>query len=201
MEIKINMDIKQAIEFDDNIRAKIGRLFVSGFYDIALKYFSKDKTKLAKVFSQMFILEYFYIAVIDNEIAGMIACINKNNFCLNNSKKILVKNLGIIKGLFTYFAFKDHTQKYKIEIDEKTSIIDFLVTDKKYQRMGVASALINHLFQLPEYEHYILEVADTNVNALELYKKSGFSEMHRKKHFPNSGINYFLYMRYSKEKM
>ena len=52
---------------------------------------------------------------------------------------------------------------------------------------------------LSEYKHYFLEVADTNMNALKLYEKLGFKEVYRKKVMPGSGINYLIYMKYSKE--
>jgi len=77
------MEIKRAIEFDESIRDKISELYVNGFYDVALKHFSKDKSKLIEAFAPMFLIEYFYVAVIDNEIAGITACLGKGNICLN----------------------------------------------------------------------------------------------------------------------
>ena len=40
------MEIKRAIEFSENIRDKISDLYVNGFYDVGLKHFSKDKSKI-----------------------------------------------------------------------------------------------------------------------------------------------------------
>jgi len=195
------MEIKQAIEFSDNIRDKISDLYVEAFFDIALKHFSNDKDKLKKAFAPMFLLEYFYVAVIDNEIIGMTACMDKGNFCLNIDKKIFVKHLGVFKGLFAYFANKNYIKKFAatIEIDKETAIIEYVATDTKYRGKGVASTIMKYIFTSTEFKHYVLEVADTNVNAFELYKKLGYKELYRKKFMPGSGINFFIYMKYSKE--
>ena len=193
------MDVKQAVEFGEIIREKISELYVDGFYDDGLRYFSKNKEKLKKAFAPMFVIEYFYVAVIDNEIAGMIGCMNKEKFCLNINMKIFVKHLGIFGGLMAYFANKNFLNKFKTVTNEKTAIPEFLVTDTKYRKRGVAATLMNYLLALPEYEHYIVEVADTNIASLELCKKLGYKEISRKKFIPGSGINEWVRMKYSKK--
>jgi hypothetical protein len=35
----------------------------------------------------MFIFDYFYVGIIDNEIAGMKACMDKEHYCINHNKK------------------------------------------------------------------------------------------------------------------
>ena len=198
------MEIKQAANFNDNIREKISEIFVDAFKK-DLRIFSKDSTKLAKALAHIFILEYFYVAIIDNEIAGMIACMDKEHFCIKHNKKILVKHLGIVKGLLANTLFKHYFNKYPkypIEIDDKTASVEFVATSSKYVKRGVASTIMNHLFSLPAYKHYILEVADTNTNAVALYKKLGYKEVCRKEMKLGkkySGINYLVYMKYSKE--
>ena len=200
------MEIKKAIDLDlnGNIREKISEIFVDA-YGKDLQFFSKDKNKLIKAFTHIFVLEYFYVAIIDNEIAGMTVCIDTEHFCINHNKKIFIKHLGIAKGLFTYILFKYYFNKYPkypIELDEKTASVEFVATGTQYRKKGVTTTIINYLFALSEYNNYVLEVADTNTNALELYKKLGFREVYRKalkfgKKY--TGINYLVYMKYSKE--
>ena len=199
----MNIVIKKAVEFDECIMEKIGKIFVDGFYDDALKYLSKDKGKLVKIFSRLLIPDYFYVAVIDNEIAGVASFVKKGQFCMKYDKKVFVRFLGIFKGLFAGFLVKmmfTNYLKFPLEINEETAIIEFVVTDKRFRKMGVASSIFNHLFTFSEYRHYVLEVVDTNTTALELYKKLGFKEIIRKEptHKKYSGINYFVYMKYSK---
>jgi ribosomal protein S18 acetylase RimI-like enzyme len=193
------MEIKRAIDFNDNIREKISEIFVDGFGK-DLKYFSNDANKLIKAFSHMFVLEYFYVAIIDNEIAGMIVCIDKEHFCINHNKNILKKYLGIIKGSIANMVFTKYFNKYPkypVKIDEKTASIEFVATRLKYRKMGVASAIMEYIFALPGYNSYILEVADTNINAYKLYEKLGFKEVYRKKlkFSKKTGINYLVYMK------
>ena len=195
------MEIKRAIEFGDDIREKISEIFVDA-YGENLKFFSKDTNKLKKAFSHIFVLEYFYVAVIDNEIAGMAVCIDKEHFCIKQNGKILRRHLGIIIGSFANILFKYYFNKYpkyhkETGIDEKTASIEFVATNSKYRKRGVASSILNHILRFPEYHDYLLEVADTNIYALRLYEKLGFKEVYRKKQMFGKyiGINYLLYMK------
>ena len=193
------MEIKKALEYGDNIREKITELYVEELYDIGLKFFSNNKEKLKKVFLNMIAPEYFYVVIIDNELAGMAACLDKGHLCINANFKSFVIHLGLFKGLIANLEFKDYSEKYGKYIDDKTARIENVATNSKYKRKGIASAIIKHIFSLSEYKHYFLEVADTNMNALKLYEKLGFKEVYRKKVMPGSGINYLIYMKYSKE--
>ena len=194
------MEIKRAIDFGDKIREKISELYIDGFYDIALRHFSKDKEILKQAFSPMFPLEYFYVAIIDNEIAGMVVCLGKGNVCLNIDKKIFVKYFGRFRGFMAYYTNKQYIKNLPVhKMDNETAVIEYVVTDTKYKGKGVASALIKYIFELPEYKHFLIEVADSNPSAFELYKKLGFIETHRKKYMPGSGINYWIHLKYSKQ--
>jgi ribosomal protein S18 acetylase RimI-like enzyme len=194
------MEIKRAIEFGESIREKISALYIDGFYDIGLKHFSKNKEVLRQAYSPMFPLEYFYVAVIDNDIAGMVACLGRGNICLNIDKKVFTKYFGIFLGFMAYFTNKQYIKNLPVhKMDNDTAVIEYVVTDSKYKGKGIASALIKHIFALPEYKHFLIEVADTNPIAFELYKKLGFKETHRKKYMPGSGINCWIHLKYSKE--
>jgi ribosomal protein S18 acetylase RimI-like enzyme len=199
------MEIKRAVDIGGNIQEIISEIFVDA-YEKDLKYFSKDKERLKKALTHMFVPEYFFMAIIDNEIAGMAVCIDKDCFCTKHDRKTLVKYLGLYKGMSANIMFKHYFckyPKYPIELDEKTASVEFVATRAKFRKKGVASAIMNHLFNLPEYKNYILEVADTNTSAFELYKKLGYKEELRielgaiaRKY---TGINYLVYMKYTKE--
>jgi ribosomal protein S18 acetylase RimI-like enzyme len=194
-----NMEIKRAIDFGESIRNKISEIYVNGFYDAGLKHFSKDKSKIIEAYAPMFPIEYFYVAIIDNEIAGIVACLGKGNICLNLDKKRFVKYFGIFMGFMAYFTNKKYIKNLPVhKMDNQTAVVEYVVTDPKFRGMGVASALIKHIFDLPDYKHFLIEVADTNPSAFELYKKLGFKETHTTKFMPGSGINYWIHMKYSK---
>ncbi|MDR2718306.1 MAG: GNAT family N-acetyltransferase, partial [Treponema sp.] len=132
-----------------------------------------------KAFAHGFMLEYFYVAIIDNEIAGIIACMGKGQFCFKIKIKTLIKHLGVFKGLFANFEFNQF-KKASPKIDKNTAIIEYVATSEKHLRKGVASALVKYLFTLPEYESYVVEVDVTNTKAVDLYKKLGFRAVYMK---------------------
>jgi ribosomal protein S18 acetylase RimI-like enzyme len=192
------MEIKLAKNLNGNVKEKISKLFVEAF-EKDLKIISKDTNKLIKAFSHMFVLDYFYVGIIDNEIAGMMACVDKEHYCINQKQKILIKNLGLIKGFFANMIFKNYFNKYPkypVEIDDKTGSIEFVATNKKHRKTGIATEIMKYIFSLKLYEKYILEVADTNEQALNLYKKLGYKEVHRikQRYAKKIGINYLVYM-------
>ena len=197
------MEIKRAVNVGVDIHEKISEIFVDGFGK-DLRFFSKDKNKLAKALAHIFVVDYFYVAVIDDEVAGITACVDRDHFCVNPDRKTLVKHLGIVKGFLAASSFKryfQHYPKYPVDMDSTTASVEFVAVSSKHRKKGVASAILTHLHSLPEYKDYILEVADTNTNAFELYKRLGYKEVVRKKLKLEklfSKVNYFVYMKYSK---
>ena len=192
------MEIKLAKDMNGNIQEKISELFVEAFGK-DLKTISKNTHKLVKAFSHMFVLDYFYLGIIDNEIAGMMACVNREHYCIKHNKKILVKNLGLIKGLLANMIISKYINKYPkypVEMDETTGSIEFVATNKKYRKKGIATSIMEYIFSLNMYEKYILEVADTNEQAYNLYRKLGYKEVNKiKQNLPKKiGINYLVYM-------
>jgi hypothetical protein len=51
------------------------------------------------------------VAVIDNEIAGMAVCIDKEHFCIKHNGKIFRRHLGIITGPFADILFKHYFKR------------------------------------------------------------------------------------------
>lgn len=187
------------IEYDP--RQQISEIIVDGFYQW-LKYFSKDKTELTNAFAHMFNLNVFYAALIEDKIAGVAALNNGTQPTINLSKCELQKHLGRFRGFIAYkilkYEFVD--KKYPFEMNSGTGYVEFVATSPQYRGKGVASSIITHFFGFSDYTEFILEVADTNVNAVRLYEKLDFKEFMRveMKNKKQSGINHLLYMRFNK---
>jgi ribosomal protein S18 acetylase RimI-like enzyme len=188
------MEIKRAAEFGDSIREKLGELYVNAFYDDVLKFFSRNKTKLIKLFACVFLLDCFYVAIIDDEIIGMVACMGKDDACIKFDLKTIVKYIGLFGGLIINFWLKQFL-KVSPEHDEKTALIECLAIDTKHQRKGIASAFVKSLFKLTKYTNYILEVIGTNKKAIKLYGKLGFKVVNIKPYFPSV----YFGLKYTKE--
>jgi ribosomal protein S18 acetylase RimI-like enzyme len=192
------MEIKLAKDLNENISYKISELYVEGFGENFIAI-SNDPNKLINAFSHMFVLDYFYVCIINNEIAGIAACVDKEHLCIKHDKKEFIKHLGLYKGLLANMIFKKNFYeypKYEIDIDCRTGSIENVITNKKYRKMGVASSIMEHIFSLKLYQKYILEVYDTNQQAYNLYRKLGFCDIGKSsKNIPKHvGINYNVYM-------
>ena len=173
------MEIKPAKDVNGNIQEKICKLYVETFGK-DMDAISKNREKAVKAFTHMFVVDDFYVCIIDNEVVGMAACANKEAYSIKHDKKVLIKELGLINGLVTNMTLKrifTNPPKYPIEIDDKTGSIENVATDSNYRKKGIATSLMKYIFALNMYEKYFLEVFDTNENAIKLYKKLGFKEV------------------------
>ncbi|MCL2416856.1 MAG: GNAT family N-acetyltransferase [Bacteroidales bacterium] len=203
------MKIKKATEFDDSVREKVSEVFVEAFLMDHLGQIVKnddDKKALITASAHMFNLEHVYFAMIDGEIAGMIGCMPKNDVFIRPRKKEFMKHFGTVKGFIIGFMFGHYLKATikkcpSVKTTENTATVEMVATHPKHTGKGVATALLNHVHAFPNYDTFLLEVVDTNENAVRLYKKFGYEEAHRRKARggeQKSGINNFLYLKYSK---
>lgn len=195
------MKIIRASEFDNDAKMKISKIFVDGFYQW-LVFFSKDKDKLTNAFRHMFNLDVFYVAVIDGDIAGIMACTDGKVPSVHLESKELKKYLGYFRGTIAYSILKHEFEekKYPFEIEKDMGMVEFVATSINHRGQGVATVIMNYIFDSTPYNVYALEVADTNTNAVKLYEKLGYKEFLRikQKHNKHSGINHLVYMKYTK---
>ena len=195
------MEIKRASELEENIRKKISDIFVGGFIQW-LQYFSKDLEKLSRAFAHMFILDFFYVAVMDGEPAGIAACTDGKTPPIRLQPKELRRHLGLIMGTIAGKVLKKALENppYPFSVEPGWGSVEFVATDAKHRGKGVASAVIQHIVAETPYSAYVLEVADTNTSAVKLYGKLGFREFVRVPHkqSKHSGINHLVYMKYEK---
>ena len=196
------IEITRADMHETDPRAKISEIFVAGFYQW-LRYFSKDRQKLAGALAHMFNLDVFYIGVTDGQIAGIAALSGGDRPAVTLDRKEFRKHLGFIRGSIACKVLKGEfmDKKYPIEHKPGTAYVEMVATSPEFRKKGVAGAIITYFFSLPGYSEYVLEAADTNENAVRLYEKLGFREFSRveMKHKKQSGINFLLYMKYAKE--
>ena len=90
---------------------------------------------------------------------------------------------------------KDYVQIYVYEEDnnilgflhteyhfEITDIVNIAV-DVNNQNKGIGYELVNYLINNTQSEKIMLEVRESNTNAITLYTKCGFKEIHRRKNY------------------
>ena len=186
----------------EEYRIKISRIFAKSFYQW-FQYFSHDTEKIALAFQNSFVLEQFYFAVCENEICGMAACTDGKNPSIKFVKKDLHKQFGIFKGTIAWLTLKKEIENhpYPFRMESSCGSIEFVAVDEKFRKKGIATNLLKHIINAADYDEFILEVADTNTSAVNLYKNVGFEVFMSIpcKSPKQTGFNNYLYMRYKKQ--
>ncbi|MBT2757462.1 GNAT family N-acetyltransferase [Mesobacillus foraminis] len=195
--------IVKADEVDLDVRTQMSEIFAEGFTQW-LVFFSKDKDVIAKAFAHMFILDQFFVAIANGEIAGVTACTDGTKKSVRLNKKELRKHLGFFKGSMAGIFLKKEFEAPYENFPPNTGSVEFVGTAPEFRGQGVASQIIRHIFENTTYNNYVIqEVADTNIPAMNLYKKMGFEEYKRKavpqKLAKKIGINNFLALKYEKK--
>ena len=72
-----------------------------------------------------------------------------------------------------------------IHVDSHFEIMDLIniVVLKKYQNKGIGNKLLDFVVNNEEYDRIMLEVRESNANAIHLYEKYGFKEIYRRRKY------------------
>jgi len=191
------MEIMQASQADFDPKPQMSRIFVEGFYPW-IKHISDDKEKLINVFTHMFILDQFYLAIQGDKIAAM-AAVTSGTSPVNLSRKTFAQVLGLVRGNIFYIVLRRHMMHNSLPFSTstKTGVIEFVATSVEFQKQGIGYRLLSHILNTLPHSSFMLEVADTNPVAIRLYERLGFREFKRVAASKRSGANAFIYMRYS----
>lgn len=195
--------IVKANKTDLDVRNHMAEIFAEGFTQW-LGYFSKDKNIISKAFAHMFVLDQFYVAIANGEVAGVTACTDGKTFSVKLNPKELRKHLGFFKGSMAGIFLKKEFEAPYENFPPNAGSIEFVGTAQKFRGQGIASQIIQHIIENTPYNDYVIdEVADTNIPAMRLYEKLGFEEYRRKpmpeKIAKKNGINNLLSLKYVKK--
>lgn len=195
--------VVKADNTDLDVRQVMAQIFAEGFTQWLI-FFSKDKNVIAKAFAHMFILDQFYVAIANDEIAGFTACTDGKTRSVRLNTKESRKHLGFFKGSLAGIFLKKEFESPFENFPSNTESIEFVGSALKFRGQGVASQIIQHIIENTPYNDYIIEeVADTNTPAMRLYKKLGFEEYKRKPipewRAKKIEINHFLSLKYTKK--
>jgi ribosomal protein S18 acetylase RimI-like enzyme len=196
--LKVTVNTMDFMKATNEMKPQISRVFVDGFYQW-LRYFSKDKAKMTRTLAHIFNTDCFFIAIENGAVTGITACAAKEERCVRLERREFTKHLGFIRGSIAYATLHKEfeVKAYPIPIGEKTGAIEFVAVASEHRGKGVAAELIGHIFAVTDFRAYILEVADTNTAAVNLYKRLGFADILRvpQTHAKQSGINKLVYMK------
>ncbi|UOQ86246.1 GNAT family N-acetyltransferase [Gracilibacillus salinarum] len=193
----MSIEIVRASDLGEVYRKRISEIFVDGFGH-ELTFFTQDKQRLAQALEHMFNLNVFYCALVEGEMAGITACTDSFEQSVTLDKRKIMKHLGLFKGMIAYKFLKPEFEKQPVLTGSKLASVEFVATASAYRKKGIATALLQYVQKLSPYQQYILEVANVNLRAIQLYQQLGFKEFKRikPKHSKKSGIDYLIYMKY-----
>lgn len=173
--------VKRGDELGEGYRRRITEVYVRSFAEDFVA-FSRDTGKLADAFEHMLLLEQFYIALVDGEPAGLASLTEDDQTVFAPRWREIRRHLGPVRGLLGYVMIRRWFMAASTGARPGLAEIGFVSTEPAYQGRGVATALLRHLLALPGYREYVLEdIKDTNVSALGVYTKLGFTVYKRRK--------------------
>ncbi|QJC50836.1 GNAT family N-acetyltransferase [Paenibacillus albicereus] len=183
-------------------RNQMAEIFADGFSQW-LTFFSKDRDVTAKAFAHMFVLDQYYVALAGDRVAAFGACTDCRRFSVNLQSAPLRRHLGWFKGSMAALILKREFQKPFVDPPAETGSIEFVGTALSFRGQGAASAVIRHMLDHLPYRTYLIEeVAETNVPAIRLYEKLGFTEYKRKSLSPKqarrAGFHHMVSLRLEK---
>lgn len=185
--------VRKAVESDRfDIALCIAEAFKREF--IAL---SKDSKVIANAIKDGLLIEKFFVAIVDDKVAGTIAVTDSSQRATDVSSMKLYKNLGIIKGFFANSILKEEFES-PLDFPTTTGYIEFVAVKEKFRGAGISSLMLENAIKSTNYENYALDVTDVNHVAIKIYEKFGFEEFKRipvKRFAKQKGFNAKIYMR------
>lgn len=181
-------------DYPEDVSREVAAVFVDG-YERELAFLSNNREKLIAAFQKMIRPDVFYVAALDGEIVGILACSHNQCRALAFDQAILRQSFGYVKGSIAYYLMKNEFLAPLPYYDD-TGYIECVATKVKARGRGISTALMRYVLATGHYNRYVLEVTDANEVAQHIYRKFGFTEFNRKKErFAKlKGFEYRIYM-------
>ncbi|MDQ0643482.1 GNAT family N-acetyltransferase [Microbacterium murale] len=176
----MKIDIARADELGEEYRHRVAGVLVQGFAE-DFAFFSKDARVLADAFAPMLILARFHVALVDGEPAAVAVVTEGGQECFEPDRRELQRVLGAVHGAISFRIIRSQFMGAYEDAREGLTEIAFVTTAPQHQGRGVATALMLRLLELPSDEFVLRDIKDTNVAALRLYAKLGFTEIQRRR--------------------
>lgn len=193
------VEVRRMDECDRDVRDEVTEVILDGFFS-QLSFFTKDRRKLATAFRDEVRADMFYVAELDGEIVGVLACSNNTGRALVANKVSLRRGLGYVMGTIAARVLARELNS-ALPYDDDTGYVEWVATSEHARGRGVSTALFQHVMQHLRYQTLVLEVVDVNDNARRLYTKLGFVEYDRRsaKGVEKRMFKERIYMRWSKD--
>lgn len=188
-------------ENSETIQKEIATIVESAWHS-DFQRLSKTPEKTVAALCGGFLSQYFYIP--HNEAGnavGVAACVPPGTRAIRLEASRMRRAYGLFMGTIAHRILSSEFEgPLHIALEPDTGYIEFVGTTPAAQGKGVATILMQTILQSGSHSRYVLEVVDTNANAIRLYQKLGFAEFARipEKHPKQVGFAYRIYMRHSR---
>jgi ribosomal protein S18 acetylase RimI-like enzyme len=148
-------------------------IFVEGHYR-RLSFLTTETDALVDVLEHSFVRDHYFAGILDDTVVGIAACSTDDTRSHRFDRKQFVTRLGLVKGLLGYRRLRDELEK-PLGLHSSQCFIESVVTDTAFRGKGIATIIQEHLIEELPYSEYLLVVEKSNVAAIKLYEKLGFS--------------------------
>ena len=160
-------------DLDDDRARLVTELLVDSFFPM-FQGISKDRALLYRLFGPCLQPDLVDVLLQDGQIAGFVAASGCRQRAVVIRKDICIHVFGRVKGWV--LAKQLHKLLSVPAVTEQTDgYIDFIATAPEFKRRGVAAALLAHVEQTAGYSRLYLDVITTNLPAIRLYEKVGYT--------------------------
>lgn len=190
-----NIQIRKAVEQD---REDIAFVYAEAFAN-DWEQLSSDTQKVARALSNGLVIDKYIVVECNHSIIAFLALVDDEQRAFQVPVKDFQKEFGFLKGYMVGMALKSDMER-SIPLKENTAYLDIIGVRKSFQHQGIASCLIQYVFDTYTYASYIISVTDINEHALACYKKNGFQEVYREqiKYAKQRGFQAYIYLKYEK---
>ena len=133
--------------------------------------------------NNIFILNQFNEKIINQLVNIYFSALNKFNF-RNWSFQDFVDLINNRSSIF-YYVVNDIIVGFTVvRFNEDFTEIIIIAIDRNYQKKKIGQNILNYIINNPDFKGYmILDVAKTNINAINFYKKFGFKKIGQRKNY------------------
>ena len=159
-------------QLSDAQKEEAVQLFLYGFGHFMT--FSKDEALKKKLFIEIFSPNFFLCYVEEDKVLGLMGLGTNKIRPIDFKKDICQKYFGKLKGSLISKQMNGIFQKSTVKSD-KELYLDTLVTHPDYRNKGIGTELIKKTFSFGDYTSLVTEVFSKNENAINFYKRNGFT--------------------------
>lgn len=177
-------------------RPELARCIAEGFEE-DFSILCKDTDRTAQAIENGVQTQRFWVAWRESALIGAAALSDCRGRAVLTDKAAYLKHFGPLRGRLALFALKKEFEA-PLDLPPETGYLEFVTTDRRFRRQGVATALLQKIVSSGLYRDYILDVVNTNAGAIRCYEKLGFRQFQPagEKNAKQKGRGAKIYMKY-----